>query len=172
MREIPVPGFEGYYVTTEGQVWSERSGKFLKQYKGKGAPYPIIKIGGRGWTVHRLMGWAFLGLPPDAGRKYQVDHIDGDKSNNNLSNLRVVSAKAHSGLTERSEHTKRRGEAARITIRHEITGQELRGTTRELELHPDVESSRHGLYNLVRGLIKRTRAGWTLVESYREIGTE
>ena len=169
VHQIPLPGFESYYLTTEGEVWSEKSQKWMSVYKDKtGVRYPRVTILGIGQAVHRLMAITFLGLPPDAGRMVQVDHIDGDRNNNNLSNLRIVSAKAHGGLSKPSPYRGRQGEAVRITIEHEVTGQRLRGTTHELAAHPDVESSNYALYNLIRGLTKRTRAGWTLVESYRD----
>lgn len=44
--------------------------------------------------VHRLVAYAFIPLPDDSlFVKYQVDHIDGDKMNNRVENLRWVTAK-------------------------------------------------------------------------------
>jgi len=46
------------------------------------------------WHVHVLMALTFLGLDPEKrgchGDCHQVDHLDGDKRNNALKNLEVV----------------------------------------------------------------------------------
>jgi hypothetical protein len=39
--------------------------------------------------VHKLMAIAFLNHKPN-GHKYSIDHIDNDKSNNNISNLQII----------------------------------------------------------------------------------
>lgn len=41
-------------------------------------------------TIHRIVAETFLGAIP---KGYDVDHIDGDKSNNNITNLEVVTHK-------------------------------------------------------------------------------
>jgi hypothetical protein len=49
--------------------------------------YPIVGINRKKFLVHRLIAKAFLGKE---AKGHQVDHIDGDKSNNKPSNLRYV----------------------------------------------------------------------------------
>lgn len=90
MREIwkEVPGYSGYYVSNRGRVRSKKYG-LLKAYCGRG--YPQVKVfkDGRGYTrnIHRLMCYAFYGPVPQGKC---VNHIDGNKRNNLLSNLEVV----------------------------------------------------------------------------------
>ena len=80
---------DGYFVTTTGRVWSSKSSKWLKLFEPKGKNnYPEIKINGTITTkVHRMVAKLFL--QPDVGCDC-VNHIDGDKTNNNLSNLEWV----------------------------------------------------------------------------------
>lgn len=69
--------------------------------------------------VHRLVGEAFLGLTADR----QVDHIDGDRTNNRLENLRLAThsqnrrnsrSRSSCGMKGVSRHRKRW--SAKITI--------------------------------------------------------
>ena len=92
-----VVGFEGlYYVSNLGRVASAQfhnktNFKLLSQNDVKG--YKFVKL--RDWKnkiegsypVHRLVASAFIENPEN---KEQVDHIDTNPSNNNLTNLRWV----------------------------------------------------------------------------------
>lgn len=76
-----IPEFPTYEVSNFGQVRSSR--KILKPYKNhKG--YLRVDIFGRNYRVHRLVAETFL---PNPENKPQVNHKDGDKSNNCLYNL-------------------------------------------------------------------------------------
>jgi len=89
-------GYEGKYAVDEdGDVWSKnyrRTGKMKKLKPGinsTGYPNVVLSKDGKkkGKLVHRLVAQAYL---PDFCEELQVDHIDRDKLNNNLSNLRMV----------------------------------------------------------------------------------
>lgn len=49
--------------------------------------YKRIKILGKHYSHHRIIWELFNGVIPD---NMQIDHIDGDRSNNNIENLRLV----------------------------------------------------------------------------------
>ena len=78
-----------YYITDDGKVWSERTQKFLSfQYDKNG----YVKVQMRStdnkshrYSVHRLVLENFK--PVENMGNLQVNHIDGDKKNNNLTNL-------------------------------------------------------------------------------------
>ena len=77
---------DGYIVTSEGRVWSTKTKKWLKQFiPTKKANYPEIKLNGtKTIRVHRMVAEMFL--EHVVGSDY-VNHIDGDKTNNNVRNL-------------------------------------------------------------------------------------
>lgn len=93
-----VVGFEDYEVSSLGRVRSLKSGKveYRKCQKNK---YGYIRVGlwnngkMKNCQVHRLVYTSFVG---DIDDGLQIDHIDGDKSNNKLTNLRAVSPKVNS----------------------------------------------------------------------------
>lgn len=98
-----LPGFEAcieYYINKDGQIKSTkyREDRFLK-FKTHKSGYPMVSLTqriGKGKTlyvcVHKLVAFAFLGLPPTPyGRSKgctTIEHIDGDNSNCKSSNLR------------------------------------------------------------------------------------
>lgn len=79
-----------YEVSNFGRVRSVHAkGKVLKPYlTGKNHPYPTVQIDGKNRKVHRLVAEAFIENPNNLP---QVNHIDGDKTNNCVSNLEWVS---------------------------------------------------------------------------------
>jgi hypothetical protein len=87
----PVAGFTGYEVSDQGRVRSFKSGKakILKQIKCKGYSYVnLYKKGKKHFkSVHRLVAEAFLGIPEV---KLEVNHKNGLKTDNRLSNLEWV----------------------------------------------------------------------------------
>lgn len=78
---------KNYYVDMEGRVYSNR--KFnklteLKQSKTGHKGYVKVRINKKDYFVHRLVAIAFLDNPEN---KETINHIDGNKSNNHVSNL-------------------------------------------------------------------------------------
>lgn len=100
-RWAPIPGAPGYEVSTFGNVRHRkvyRVGEVVTrvdQRKGKG--YRTVYIG-RVLSVHRAVLLAFVGEPPvptDGSPTTYAHHLDGDKANNRLENLRWVTSREH-----------------------------------------------------------------------------
>lgn len=82
-----VVGYEGrYLVSDKGRIWSVINKKIMKQFDNKG--YKVISLyDGKKYKtkkVHRIVAEAFF-INPD--NKPEVNHLDGDKSNNEILNL-------------------------------------------------------------------------------------
>ena len=83
MKEID--GYPGYYITEGGKVWSQKTNRWLRQHTNHWGYVSVLLYGERPrrLTVHRLVAKAFL---PKSIKKH-VNHIDGNKGNNHVSNL-------------------------------------------------------------------------------------
>jgi hypothetical protein len=92
----PVEGFSNYEVSNLGRVRKAYSSStYLSGYVLKTVTDPkgyvyvrLYKRRQYNFFVHRLVAAAFIGMPPAAD--YQVNHKDGDKSNNQPHNLEWV----------------------------------------------------------------------------------
>lgn len=86
---VDVIGYEGLYkVDEQGTIWSIRRQRYLTHSVCKDGvrKVTLTKDGKqRSVSVHRIVAIAYI---PNEENKPQVDHIDGDKSNNGVSNLR------------------------------------------------------------------------------------
>lgn len=83
--------YENYEISNYGRVWNIKGDFEVSQIE---TGYPVYKYVNLLHTngkrvsrrVNNIMGWSFLGEPPS--NKHTVDHIDRDKFNNTLDNLR------------------------------------------------------------------------------------
>lgn len=83
-----IPGFDGYYISRNGEIWSERqSGKWLTPTMGNSGYLHVglrNGLGKRLMCVHRLVADAWVANPNGFE---QVNHKDENKTNNFAENL-------------------------------------------------------------------------------------
>lgn len=101
-----------YSISDDGQVRNDKTGRILKPHKGTAGYYQIMM--GRKTSplyVHRLVAEAFIDNPHNLP---QVDHINGNKTDNRAENLRWLSVSDNCwsfGYYERKEHRKKKVKA-------------------------------------------------------------
>lgn len=124
----------GYYISSYGEVkrklkngrWRFLSNKAIDRY---GYPKITLSINGerRTISIHRLVAELFI---PNPENKPQVNHINGDKTNNRMQNLEWVTGE------ENMEHcfTKLHHKATRPIVR-------ISPDMREFKLFPSVSEA-------------------------------
>ena len=90
------PEFPDYAITPDGQVWSFKRNKFLKQYLNNDK-YLVVELRNglkrKNCKVHRLVGMAFVRLPKKFNGNYlaaTINHKDHVRTNNHYTNLEWV----------------------------------------------------------------------------------
>jgi len=97
---VPIQGYEGYFINEDGDIFSNRfpanakNKKLMLRAKSlKGNGYYQIDLWNNGKaktvSIHRLLAMTYL---PDFRENLQVNHIDGNTTNNRLDNLEMVTA--------------------------------------------------------------------------------
>jgi len=100
---------ENYSVNEKGQIKNDKTNRILKPHKGTSGYYQIML--GRKTSplyVHRIVAETFIENPNDLP---QVDHINGDKLDNRVENLRWVSVSQNCwsfGYKNRIENRKKK----------------------------------------------------------------
>ena len=100
----------GYSVSNKGRVRKDSTGQIMVLSKNGGYTRIIIAK-----HVHRLVAEAFIEKPDD--EKCWVDHIDGNRSNNNVENLRWVTPSENYlafGYHSRKKNKRRKVKATHI----------------------------------------------------------
>ena len=143
-------GFPGYEIDESGIVYSLKSNRILNTLVTSGARVRIglMKDGVQHKRpVSRLVAEAFI---PNPDNKPQVDHIDGNRSNNHVSNLRWVTDQ------ENKEYQESQGITNYRKKRVEWDGNIFESIT---DLAKHISSMRGSKLNTIRKEIQRARYG-------------
>ena len=115
---LPIEGYENLYevsnlgrvrrlesfVTNKNGVKQKVPGKILKPGTARG--YLTVNLSKNGivrtCSIHRLVSTAFI---PNSDKKFQVNHLDEDKTNNTVENLEWCTAKENVNYGTRNKRT-------------------------------------------------------------------
>lgn len=112
--------YENYEVSSEGRVRSTKTGKFLKPIISRSNGYwkVTLSISGKSHPIelHRLLAGTFLNKP-QSDERLVVDHINGDKLDNSLSNLQWITHGDNLRKAKKRSHQPRFTEVEKDQIR-------------------------------------------------------
>lgn len=83
-----IPGFPGYQISTDGTVYNKKTGRELKNTIGNRGYY-TVSLNSQRKFLHILLAKTFI---KNLNNKLHVDHINRNKTDNSLNNLRFVNA--------------------------------------------------------------------------------
>ena len=84
---------EGYLIWKNHPRLKSRNGMRVGSVNGKG--YLLVNLDGKSNRVHRLIWMYHYGSVPE--KPYMIDHIDNNKLNNRIENLRVATSSQNLG---------------------------------------------------------------------------
>lgn len=112
--------FDGEYsITDDGRLYSHRTEKWLKPNTDKyGYLYYVVSINSRRTTIkaHRAVALSFV---PNPDNKPTVDHINGDRKDNRMCNLRWATHREQ----QLNEVTKERTAIVHATTNYKAMGE-------------------------------------------------
>mgnify|MGYP003644597181 CR=1 FL=1 len=87
---MEVKGFPNYLIYDDGRCFSKYKSKFLQPMYNRGYEHLALytSVNRKDFYSHRLVAIHYI---PNPDNLPQVDHIDGNKTNNHFSNLRWMS---------------------------------------------------------------------------------
>ena len=84
---MEIVGYENYLIYEDGKVWSKRSKRYLKQSEN-GPGYLQVNLYNNKSKIHKIHRLIALYYIPNPDNKICVDHINRNRTDNRLDNLR------------------------------------------------------------------------------------
>jgi len=129
-------GYPRYEISSEGDVYDFKKHRQLKQYKCAGY-FNVTLVNWEGirkeWPVHQLVARTFI---PNPERKLTVNHENGIKTDNRVSNLSWMTVAENSSHTHETGLISPRG---KYGPRSKLDGNEIRSNAIDTVLE-DIEN--------------------------------
>lgn len=120
-----INGYEDYFITKDGRIYNKKGQELKGKWVDNTGYYQIILRKNKKEKhvrIHRLVALTFI---PNPDNLPQVNHIDGNKLNNNVENLEwcTNSENTQHGYDSNLYHSKRR--SIKIKATHKVTKKEF-----------------------------------------------
>ncbi len=119
---VSVKDHEDYNISNYGRIYTFKTKRLLKQRVRKDG-YVRIGLDGEHYYVHVLVAKSFLGNPPKHLIKPEVNHKDGVKHNNRLSNLEWTDDEGN----RQHAHDTGLNSTCKPVIQYSLTGEKIKG---------------------------------------------
>ena len=151
----PLPEFPKYQVSDQGRIKNIESGRIFTGTRDAFGYKHVRLINTKGTytlrKVHRLVAEAFL---PNPEHKPIIDHIDGNKTNNALSNLRWFTYSENSKAYEASKGKRRSTPINRMLAQYTMDGKLVAVYDNALEAARTTGFGDFGIYSAGAGKLK------------------
>lgn len=91
-KKYQIPNFPDYYVTETGEIWSHKSNAPKRLTPKNCRGYHYFSLNGKTISLNRIIKITLFNCLSKS-REITINHKDGSKLNNNLSNLEIISHK-------------------------------------------------------------------------------
>ena len=107
-----------YFVDEQGRVYNSTKGKFIKLRQRKNG-YLAFRIHGSAFYVHRAVFETInkLRIP----ESFEINHKDGNRTNNCIENLEMLSQKEHKEYHKRLRKERKKTETSKEFMRTQKT---------------------------------------------------
>ena len=163
----PIQGFDGYFVTEDGEVYSAHRHKWLKKSLSRFGYYRVTLYRQRKpktVSVHRLVATAFLDNP--SGDKVQVNHKNEIKTDNRAENLEwctcsynINYGSRNSIVSEKQKANKRSSVGRRVEQFDLTSGRVIRVWSALREIEEELGIPHGNIASVCNGR-RKTRAGF------------
>ena len=157
-----IKGYDGEYAVSEdGLVFSYKKHAFLSLTKTRNGYLRVVlykKGKGVSYYIQRLVAQAFV---PNPDNKKQVNHIDGNKLNNNYTNLEWMTSKENInhawslGLNETVREAVRKNGADNGKLCRKLTGEQVKELRSLYKQKLYNQSALSMMFNLSSGVVSK-----------------
>jgi len=165
--------YSNYEISSHGRIKNKTSGKILNITSKLQGFYRVNlrnKKKRKGFLIHKLVDKYFL---PEYKGKYIVEHVDGNKTNNNVNNLKRIKINSHTIDTKYNKITK--NDISKILEKYDLQTKNNK-EWRQIEFYDNYIISSYGeVFNTKNGKFVKyflKKSGYNVLSLYKNKKTK